>query len=95
LLPWLVVAAVVLLVLEIAGRRLSLWERLAPIVDDVDVSPTVTAAARRRWFTAPQRSRRLPDSPTQTASSPESAEPPAPEPTLTDVLAQAKRQARR
>ena len=49
LLPVLFVLAIVLLLLEIAGRRLSLWERLA----DVGVpEPVLTpgSAKRRRWL---------------------------------------------
>ncbi len=44
LLPWVFIASVVLLLLEIAGRRLSLWERLA------EVTSIGAAVEPARWL---------------------------------------------
>jgi hypothetical protein len=52
LLPYLVIAAIVLLVTEIAGRRLSLWKRsLAAAPDEVtELSVDPAMGYRQRWF---------------------------------------------
>jgi Mg-chelatase subunit ChlD len=52
LLPWIFIASVILLLLEIAGRRLSLWERLA------EVKITGGAVEPARWL--PQWKLKLP-----------------------------------
>jgi Mg-chelatase subunit ChlD len=94
LLPWLVIAAVLLLVTEIAGRRLSLWERLAPISDEIP-APSATPKPKRRWPTIPKRSKPAVTSAPHTVA----ASVPAPtrpaEPTVADVFAQAKQRARK
>ncbi|MSR57948.1 MAG: VWA domain-containing protein [Planctomycetaceae bacterium] len=52
LLPWLIVTALGLLLFEIAGRRLSLWTKLADAVESLQrpAEATATAASRRRWM---------------------------------------------
>lgn len=90
LLPWLVAAAVMLLVAEIAGRRLSLWERLAPVVDETPAP--VRDRPARRWYTLPKRRRPVSVLAEEDAG-PVSAAPTGP--SLGDVLAEAKERARR
>ena len=83
LLPWLLVLAVVLLLIEIAGRRLSLWERLSHAV-----APSSAATTRRaRWL--PQWKLRLLKRERPTAEPPETATEDRREPA--DKLAQAPR----
>ena len=94
LLPWLIACAIALLVVEIAGRRLSLWEKLAPVVDDEAV-PQNVPVARRRWFWRRRRASSA-AKPIERPTAPIAAsERSTAEPNLDDVLAQAKRRARR
>ncbi|MDQ3331848.1 MAG: VWA domain-containing protein, partial [Planctomycetota bacterium] len=97
LLPWIAVATVVLLMVEIAGRRLSLWERLPVIRDDVSDASLGGVPARRRWFELSQRARRDKTVETPAAPAPQAAPAPLREaaPTIGDVLAKAKQRAKR
>jgi len=91
LLPWLVGAAAVLLVVEIAGRRLSLWEKLAPVVDEVPgAAPTRPV---RAWFEARKEARRSVPPPRSGEAA--AAKEVAHGPSLGDVLTEAKQRARR
>jgi hypothetical protein len=56
LLPWLLILGIALLLVEIAGRRLSLWERLADAV--LPGAPADGARGWREWL--PQWKVRLP-----------------------------------
>ena len=68
LLPYLVIAAIVLLVTEIAGRRLSLWKPALSAAPDATTELSLDPAIgyRQRWFS---RRRKLPKQPC--ASEPE------------------------
>jgi hypothetical protein len=99
LIPPLLITMIVLLLVEIAGRRLSLWERLVeppapvPVPAGLPVRPTArTARAPRTAATAPA----LPvATPAPVAKPEEPAKPAAASaPGTVDVLAQAKRRAR-
>lgn len=92
LLPSLVIAAVALLVVEIAGRRLSLWERLVPVVDDVP-APATAPKAQRHWLTL-AKGRKVRAAAPVVEAPPQEAPKPAP-PSLGDVLTQAKQRAKR
>lgn len=54
LLPFLVMAGIALLLLEIAGRRLSLWSKLADRVEFAAAPGAATPASRRRWLFNPR-----------------------------------------
>jgi Mg-chelatase subunit ChlD len=100
LLPWIVATTVVLLLTEIAGRRLSLWEKLPFMTDEVPDAEHGSARSRRRWFEIPQRARRRPAGVARPAAVSERSVPapgaaPAAAPTLGDVLAKAKQRAKR
>ena len=91
LLPWVFALSIVLLVVEIAGRRLSLWELLsekfrqwqggtvtAPATAAEQVAPQPTAGERTSWL--PQWKIRLPgrkQSPSATAGTTEAPSAPA------------------
>ncbi len=108
LLAPLCIAGIALLLLEIAGRRLSLWERLSDAIlpETVPAAAGASAPPRRAWtawLTSPlaRRSKRAATSPrdaspaTAGTTAAPAAPPPEkpPEPAL-DVFAQAKRRAR-
>jgi hypothetical protein len=100
LLPWLVIAAVVLLLTEIAGRRLSLWRRtrmpqpeLAPAGG---MLPPPQAPKKRRVVWAFGRKA---EKPSRSADHRAAAPPPQPagppRPSTADIFAQAKSRAKR
>jgi hypothetical protein len=108
LLPWVFIASVVLLLMEIAGRRLSLWERLA------EVTTTGAAVEPARWLpqwklpTWGSRKQARPartaaaDAPTTVAVSeiaasapPKPMKPAVPAKTAADVYAAAKQKAKK
>ena len=109
LLPWLLVAAAMLLLLEIAGRRLSLWTKMEATVDAVpEFARRVVSSvgnAGRAALSSGSRPNPPPraTTPPQTAkgsvppSAPVSMPPPAAPPTTPaeDVYDLAKRRARR
>lgn len=102
MLPWLFAATAILLVLEIAGRRLSLWEKFSDVATAAIPSPP----AFRRW---PKPSRGVtrrprPESGGEAASAPTRQPEPAakeappatePAPPQVDVFAAAKNRARK
>ena len=93
LLPWLALASVLLVVVEIAGRRLSLWERLVPVRDESPTPlPVGIPQAKRRWLELPKPARREPQAVRPPMRAPEAPKPAVPPqgPTLADVLARAK-----
>jgi uncharacterized membrane protein len=104
LLPWLFVLAVGLLLVEIAGRRLSLWQRLAPSGE----GGTGVRRSKRAWLPQwkirlprrrgdiPQATREQPSSPARkTDRDPIPSEMPQPKGSMTDVLEKAKQRAKR
>jgi hypothetical protein len=94
LLPWLCIATICLLLLEIAGRRLSLWERAQESVTPSPISETVKRS--RRWM--PKWSLRIPKRRTASqAKQPVAGKAPQPVSTesMTDVLERAKERAKR
>ena len=94
LLPWLCIATICLLLVEIAGRRLSLCERAQEAVTPSLVSQTVKPS--RRWM--PKWSLRLPKRPTASqAKQPVAGKAPQPISTesMTDILERAKERAKR
>ncbi|HSG69032.1 MAG TPA: VWA domain-containing protein, partial [Planctomycetaceae bacterium] len=109
LLPYLFIAAIVLLLVEIAGRRLSLWERMKPIGETPQTVEELLGKQKASWI--PKWKLRLPKrkqkastttapSPTvaSAASKPVSEPPPEPaKPTKTkaDVFAAAKHRAKK
>ncbi len=103
LLPWLAILAIILLLVEIAGRRLSLWAKLVEYVTPEgavapppkaasvvrSIKPIVTPVRPQRGSTAPQ-----PTTATTVAQvTPEPAK--SNTPTTEDVYGAAKRRARR
>lgn len=96
LLPWLAVAVVLLLLTEIAGRRLALWERrtLRDEVADEEIAP---AGEKRRWWRewnwAALRGKPAATTAKPTVSA--TGESSAAAPTMSAVLEQAKQRARR
>jgi hypothetical protein len=60
LLPWLFGIAIGLLIVEIAGRRLSLWERFREALADETAAPETTAKQESAWgkWIEPLRGRR-------------------------------------
>jgi len=108
LLPWLVALTVSLLMLEIAGRRLSLWSKLSDAVAAVpEVAAASTTASSSPWQTWTARLRRaIPRATSATSPTPPIKEdaklptesPPSSisqSPTTVDVFDQAKRRARK
>ena len=73
LLPWLVTAALILLLLEIAGRRLSLWSRWAEPQPDALGDPAGRRSRKRRWTLDGRRRASLPP-PGEVASAPSPSE---------------------
>ena len=91
--------AVLLLVVEIAGRRLAIWERRAirDVVVDEEIAPV---GERRSWWKAMtsyvRRVKPKPRSESTTVRQPSDAPPPgSPAPSMTTMLEQAKQRARR
>ena len=91
ILPYLLIAGIVLLVVEIAGRRLSLWKRspaaAADEITELSVDPAL--GYRDRWFS---RKRKRPLAPTS-----EPVETPGdqkPEKSVAQIYAQAKQRAK-
>ncbi len=111
LLPWLLLLGVVLLILEIAGRRLSLWERLHDAAESAVPETLKPTSWLPRWNVSRPRPRRSAPTTaaTQTAPPPGADAPrksettartttptqPAPDAPAVDVFAQAKQRARR
>ena len=104
LLPWLVIAGLLLLITEIAGRRLSLWERW----EEAELSiPEVARQPARRRLALPRlrlaKWRRKAGTVDQSVSvekhqaeqSPQSGSPEVPQTTVSELLEQAKRKAKR
>jgi uncharacterized membrane protein len=103
LIPWLLTVAIGLLCVEIAGRRLSLWERVASTLADHDTAVAGAVRARRRWISwklalpklrrTPRPSREL----TQTTKCPAAPQAvrSAPAAPANDLFRQAKERARR
>ncbi|HVW02583.1 MAG TPA: vWA domain-containing protein, partial [Planctomycetaceae bacterium] len=99
--PLLLVLAVALLLLEIAGRRLSLWEKLTDAI--VPAVPPTRPASRARRQPVPAAASARTGKPRPVAaeapSSPKTEAPAAPAapaaPTAADVFEQAKRRARK
>jgi Mg-chelatase subunit ChlD len=94
LLPWLCLATICLLLVEIAGRRLSLWERAQEAVIPSLVRETVKSS--RRWM--PKWSLRIPKRrKASQAKPPDAGNAPQPVSTesMTDVLERAKERAKR
>lgn len=89
MLPWLFGASILVLLLEIAGRRLSLWEQLSSAAEAA-VAAWRPAAEQRdvrsgpSWW--PRRKRNLPSAPAAPVSAPQSgAAPPLSAPTPDDA----------
>ncbi len=83
MLPWLFAASILVLLTEIAGRRLSLWERLEELAAPAGPMPASQAspagsAARRSWWSLPTRRKRRTTLPATTASGMDEAVSPAP-----------------
>lgn len=99
LLPWLCAAAVGLLLTEIAGRRLSLWERLAEAKAQTESAEEPLPQRKRRisWELLTRKKRKPREA---TASQSAESESPQPEPepidseSISDVLERAKQRAR-
>jgi len=94
LLPWLAVAVVLLLLTEIAGRRLALWERrtLREEIADEQIAPV---AEKRRWWREWKWASLRRKQPQQPAPSDNEPADSAARPSMTAVLEQAKQRARR
>jgi Mg-chelatase subunit ChlD len=102
LLPWLLVAALVLLLMEIAGRRLSLWnwrieapDEAVPLTPGVPRSPS---ARTRNWWRSfkaksPERAAGAASMPVEPVSAKAANQPP-PVPSADTIFEQAKRRAR-
>jgi Mg-chelatase subunit ChlD/uncharacterized membrane protein len=111
LIPWLMACAIGLLLTEIAGRRLALWQRVSALIPERDAkteaADKVSVPVSRKWWDLPMRravSRRSVrtsgEAPRQTPPSVEKSERPAPsEPEpgtpAIDVFKQAKERVRR
>ncbi|MDP7276178.1 MAG: VWA domain-containing protein [Planctomycetaceae bacterium] len=102
LLPWLFVASMVVLVMEIAGRRLNLWsrsgERFTRSATGKVVAPSRPKPAwRSRRGSSPVSADRPADpSPARVVASADTVEPSTPDrPAAADVFRQAKSRARR
>jgi Mg-chelatase subunit ChlD len=94
LLPWLCIATLCLLLVEIAGRRLSLWERAQEAATPSPVPEAVKPS--RRWM--PKWSLRIPKRRTASqAKQPVTDNAPQPVSTesMTDILERAKERAKR
>jgi len=103
LLPWLLSVAVILLLVEIAGRRLSLWAKLTEAVDALSPYPqgATPAATKRRWSwwptATPKPRPAVAAAQAKSAAAPPVAAP-APRPasaSTDDIFEQAKRRAKR
>jgi Mg-chelatase subunit ChlD/uncharacterized membrane protein len=111
LIPWLMACAIGLLLTEIAGRRLALWQRVSALLPERDAkiqaADKVAVPVSRKWWDLPLRraaSRRsvrmIGEAPRQTPTAVEKSERPAPsEPEpgtpVIDVFKQAKERVRR
>ncbi len=107
LLPYLFATGIGLLLLEIAGRRLSLWERLKPVeADPVGTEAFTREKAKTSWWPKwklgfpggkKKRGDVTPLEPSPTAPATATAATPAPQPEKkkTDVFAAAKERARK
>lgn len=101
LLPYLLIAAVVLLLMEIAGRRLSLWRRTVapaeePLPAGVPALPSEDRSLRKRWQTGWAKTReRFRKRPDETPITPTAAAAKPTQPTAGELFAQAKQRARR
>jgi Mg-chelatase subunit ChlD len=105
LLPYLFIASIVLLLIEIAGRRLSLWERLKPVEEIPRTADELAGRRKTSWI--PKWKLALPKRKQQTSAEPSSASessPPASEPppepakpsrTKADIFAAAKHRAKK
>jgi len=100
LLPLLFILAIVLLIVEIAGRRLSLWEKLVDAVAPTPVPEPIPATTSRPRPQQPPR-RQPPPAKAQPAASSPAKPAPTPTPAETaapntaDIFSQAKQRARR
>jgi Mg-chelatase subunit ChlD len=95
LLPWLATAVVLLLLTEIAGRRLALWERRTWREETADEVIAPVGENRRWWrewkWASLRRKRSEPAKPT----TPAAADTSAAAPSMSALLEQAKQRARR
>lgn len=102
MLPWLLSIVLVLLILEIAGRRLSLWESLRGALESVPLPRTVPRPGWSLRLPTPQR-RRTKSAEQPVAATPQTPAEPAPPPPAptddkkksADVFSAAKQRARR
>lgn len=78
---WLILAAILVLLLEVLQRRTSAFSRRQPPSASADGSPT--PRSERQRFAFPRRSRRSPHSPPPPATSPPTAAGPPPPPPAT------------
>lgn len=110
LLPFLLSAGIVLLLVEIAGRRLSLWSRLSDALEvGAPAAGAVTPSPRRQWFShlrfplrgAKPAAGAAPPSPAAapppgpTGAPTATPSAPVPAPSAASIYEQAKRRARR
>jgi hypothetical protein len=109
LLPYLFIASIVLLLVEIAGRRLSLWERMKPIGETPQTVEELLGKKKSSWIpkwklALPKRKQKASTtpvpSPTVAAATSKPASEPPPEPakptkTKADVFAAAKHRAKK
>jgi hypothetical protein len=111
LIPWLIGCAIGLLLTEIAGRRLALWQRVSALIPEKDVkteTPEKTPPpAARKWWDLPlprattrrgagSTARTLPETSVPAANSASPAQPvPEAATPAIDVFQQAKDRARR
>jgi Mg-chelatase subunit ChlD len=107
LLPWLLIAALALLLTEIAGRRLSLWTRSVDVIEAraprAEGSALSSGNRARTWWPTMRSKRSVPaastaSTPTEPAPAPPSqaspSHPPAAAPSANAIFEQAKRRAR-
>ncbi|MFN0198806.1 MAG: VWA domain-containing protein [Planctomycetaceae bacterium] len=105
LVPWLAIAGLCILLMEIAGRRLSLWERIMDVLTPEELAQATTPSAKVSPVKVPLRERIKRLASKKATAKPvtvlKPGEPPtapaAPEPTtpsLVDVYAKAKQQTR-
>ena len=105
LVPWLAIAGLCILLMEIAGRRLSLWERIMDVLTPEELAQATTPSAKVSPVKVPLRERIKRLASKKATAKPvtvlKPGEPPtapaAPEqttPSLVDVYAKAKQQTR-
>ena len=92
LLPYLLIAAIVILVVEIAGRRLSLWKRAPAAAPDAvtELSLDPELGYKERWFS---RKRKIPTGPTN-GEPLETLATKKPDKSVDQIYARAKQRAR-